>query len=73
MWHNNKQVLATFVHHTTQWAWANIDGLGWRRVKDGAADGVTNLFTMMNAARASGRPVNVYVDSANLITTAYLL
>jgi hypothetical protein len=47
--------------------------VGWLRVKDGAADGVTNLFVMLNAARASGRRASVYVDGSNLITTAYLL
>ena len=73
MWHNNKQVLATYIHHTTQWSWAYFDGLGWRRIKNGAADGVTNLTTLFNAARAGSRRVNVYIDSDNLIQTAYLL
>jgi len=73
MWHNNKLVLATYIHHTTQWSWANLDGLGWRRIKDGAADGVTNLTILLNSARASGRRVNVFIDTNNLITTAYLL
>jgi immune inhibitor A len=73
MWHSNKLVLATYAYHTSQWAWANIEGVGWLRVKDGAADGVTNLFVMLNAARSSGRRVSVYVDGSNLITTAYLL
>jgi hypothetical protein len=73
MWHYNKKVLATFVHHTTQWAWADIDGLGWRRIKDGAPDGCANLCTMMNAARANDRLVHVDVDASNLIVTAYLV
>jgi hypothetical protein len=73
MWHNNKQVLATFIHYTTQWSWAYIDGLGWRRIKDGAGDGVTNLTILFNTARASSRPVNVYIDGSDLILTAYLL
>jgi hypothetical protein len=73
MWYYNKQVLQTFVHHTTQWAWAYIQDLGWRRIRDGAADGVTNLFIMMCAARANNRLVHVYIDGDDLITTAYLL
>jgi hypothetical protein len=73
MWYNNKKIAATFVHHTTQWAWANIDGIGWRRIKDGAADGCTNLYILLCAAKANDRLVNVYVDSDNLIETAYLL
>lgn len=73
MWHYNKQVLSTFVHHTMQWVWANIDGVGWTRVRDGAADGVSNMCVLLNAARGSGRLVHVYVDGDNLLTTAYLV
>lgn len=73
MWHNNKKVNATFVHHTSQWVWADIDGLGWKRIKDGAADGATNLFVMLSAAKANDRIVNVFIDGDNLIQTAYLL
>ena len=72
MWYYNRQVLATFAHHGAQVAYANISGVGWRRIRPGAADGVTNLFIMMNAARANGRLVHVYID-ANLITMAYML
>ncbi len=73
MWHNNKTVIATFAHHTSQWAWAEIEGIGFKRIKDGAADGVTNLFALFNAACTNGRKVNVFVDASDLIATAYLL
>jgi hypothetical protein len=73
MWYYNKKINATFVHHTSQWAWADIDGIGWRRIKDGAADGCTNLFLMLSCARASNRLVHVCIDGDNLIVTAYLL
>jgi hypothetical protein len=73
MWYHNKKVLQTFVHHTTQWAWADIQDLGWRRIKDGSADGVSNLFIMMCAAKANDRLVHVDIDESNLIITAYLL
>lgn len=73
MWHWNKTVKSTYVHHTTQWAWAEIDGLGWKRIKDGAADGCTNLFVLLTAARANNRSVHVFIDGSELITTAYLL
>jgi hypothetical protein len=73
MWHNNVRILATFGYYTTQWAWAYIDGVGWRRIKDGAPDGCTNLFVMMNAAVANNRTASVFVESGtDLITTAYL-
>ena len=73
MWHNNRDVTATYAHHSSQWAWAEISGLGWRRIKNGSTDGCTNIFLMMNSARAAGRKVSVDVNNQNLITTAYLL
>ncbi len=72
MWHNNKKVLYTYAYYTSQWAWAYIQDLGWKRIKEGAADGCTNLFVMMNDAKASDRAVNVYID-ADFITTAYVV
>jgi hypothetical protein len=73
VWYNNRTVDATFAHYTTQWAWASISGLGWKKIKGGAADGVTNLFVMMCAAKANGKRVNVDIDANGEITTAYLL
>lgn len=70
--YNNKTVLQTFASSDAQNAWANIDGAGWLRIKTGAVDGVTNLFTIFNAAKANGRNVTVITDATNLITTAYL-
>jgi immune inhibitor A len=71
-WHNNIKVTSTFAYYTSQWAWANIEGVGWRRIKDGSADGVTNIFELCCEAVANTRPVNAYVDS-NFIYTMYLL
>ncbi len=73
MWHTNKKVMMTFVHHVTQYAYVSIDGLGWRQIKPGSADGCTNLVTLCNAARANDRLVHVYIDGSNQIATAYLL
>jgi Subtilase family len=72
IWFYNKKVLYTYAHYTSQWAWAYIEDYGWARIKDGAADGVTNLFVMMNKAKAKDLLVNVHIE-AGLITTAYLL
>lgn len=71
-WYYNKTVQMTYAHHTTQWAWAYIDGLGWRRIKEGSADGVTNLFMACCEAVANGRNVSVYADS-QFIYTLYLV
>ena len=71
MWHEDKSVERTYADHSTQWVWAKIEGLGWIRIKDGATDGCTNLFIIMNAAKANNRKVNVKVESKR-ITAAYL-
>lgn len=73
MWHYNKKVRATFGHHSSCYVYANIEGIGWRRIKGGAPDGCTNLFVLFNAAKANDRLVHVYIDGSNLITTAYML
>lgn len=72
-WVSNKKVLSTFIHHTSCWSWANIESVGWRRIKEGAPDGCTNLTILLNAAKANNRNVSVDIDASNLIVTAYLL
>lgn len=72
-WFNSVNVVQTFASNDSQNAWVNIAGVGWRRIKTGATDGVTNLFIMFNAAKANARTVNVFVeDATNLVTIAYL-
>ena len=73
-WQYNKKVLSTFLWHGAQWSWANLDGgTGWKRIKEGHADGVTNLTVLINSAHANGRSVHVDIDDAGLITTAYMI
>lgn len=69
-WVYNKKVLFTFVHHTTQYAYVYIDdpAIGWRKIKDGSADGVTNIFTACCNAAANGRLIHAYVDGTYLYT-----
>ena len=71
-WFYNRAVTTTNAHHTSQWAWANIAGLGWRRVNGGAADGVTNMFVSLCDAVANGRLVHVEADG-QLLYTMYLV
>jgi immune inhibitor A len=71
-WLYNQRIVATYADHSEQFAWANVQGLGWRQVRPGAPDGVTNLIDMCNSAVASSRTVHVYVD-ASYLYTAYLL
>ncbi|NYT02667.1 MAG: M6 family metalloprotease domain-containing protein [Methanosarcinales archaeon] len=72
VWYYSRKVNSTFAHHTTQWAWANIDGLGWRRIKESSADGTTNLFAAFCESLGNNRPVHVYADD-NFIYTMYMI
>ena len=72
MWHNNKNVTRTFISSGSKNSYVAIEGVGWRRIKPDAADGVTNLTIMMNVAKAHGRTVNVNIDGNNQIDVAYL-
>ena len=48
--------------HHGQNCYAIVSGVsGWKKVKTGAADGVTNVFVALCEARANGRAVDVYI------------
>ena len=64
--------MSTYTWHGAQWAWANIEGVGWRRIKNGSADGVTNMFIGLCDALANGRNVNADVDG-QLLYTMYVV
>ncbi|MFD3190606.1 hypothetical protein ACFMPD_10065 [Sedimentitalea sp. HM32M-2] len=62
MWNNNKTVSRTYSSTGAQNCWAIISGIsGWKRVKTGNVDGVSNVFHVLNAARAGGKQVDVYI------------
>lgn len=67
MWHNNKSVNYTHSKNGSQMAWAIIDGIpGWKRVKTGSDDGVSNIYFTLCQARANGRKVDVYINGSNI-------
>jgi hypothetical protein len=60
MWYYNRLVQYVYIPDSPQAVFAIVDGVsGWKRVKPGAADGVTNVGTLLNAARANNRKVHV--------------
>jgi hypothetical protein len=72
MWYNNKSVTRTYTSKDSQNCWATISGIsGWKKIRTGSADGVTNTFVTLNAAKANSRPVDVYIV-ANLIERAVM-
>ena len=65
-WESNKAVLSTFTSPHSMNAWAYIEGLGWRKVDELTPDGVSNMFTLLVNAQASGKKTTVYVDSSKI-------
>lgn len=64
MWHNNLSVVRVYTSHHSQNCYAIISGIsGWKKIKTGAADGVTNVHVALSAAQANGRKVDVYIVS----------
>ena len=62
MWNTNKKVTRTFTSHHSQNCYAIISTIsGWKKVKTGKADGVTNVFATLNTAHANNRTVDVYI------------
>lgn len=71
-WHSNVVVNQTYASHHSQNAWAHFQGLGWRRIKTGSADGVTNMLALFAEAVANGKRVTIYADG-DFVYRAYLL
>jgi C1A family cysteine protease len=71
-WHSNLTVNQTYASHHSQNAWAHFQDLGWRKIKTGAADGVTNMLALFVEAKANGKKVTIYADGDH-VYRAYLL
>lgn len=71
-WINNATIRFTYAIHTTQGAWAYIDTIGWRRIRTGSPDGVSNIFRICCHAQASGGKVNAYIDGNYLYSVIQL-
>lgn len=61
-WHNNMTVNRTYTSYHSQNAWAYLNTIGWRKIKTGKPDGVTNTFTALCEAKANNRNVHVLMD-----------
>ena len=68
MWHHNKLVKYVYVAHNPQAVFAIIDGIpGWKRVRPGAANGVTNVGILLSAAKENSRKVHVDIVGNEII------
>lgn len=72
VWQGNVVVTQVFSTVQSQNAWAYFQGLGWRKIMTGAADGVTNMLAVFAEAVANGRRVTIYADGS-FVYQAYLL
>jgi hypothetical protein len=71
--YSNKSVSRIFVTYHSQNCWANLAGVGWKKVKTGNSDGNTNVHVALTAARANGKVVTAITDGADtLIEQVYL-
>ena len=70
MWTKINQV---YTSRHAQNGWAHLVATNkWHKVLTGAADGVTNVFLLLTAAKANDRQVYVELDNSNNITAAYM-
>jgi hypothetical protein len=65
-WYYNVRVFQTFASKDSKNAWANIESLGWRRIRPDTADGVTDMFNALCEATANELRVHVYADGSNV-------
>ena len=71
-WHSGVTVTQVFTSRDSQNGWAYFQGLGWRKIQGGAADGVTNMLALFAQAVAKGKKVTIYADG-DFVYQAYLL
>ena len=72
VWYSNVTVTQTYASVQSQNAWAHFQGMGWRRIQTGSADGVTNLLALFAEAVANNRPVHIVADGT-FVYQGYLL
>lgn len=70
---SNKAVTRTYTTPHAKNCWGHIASVGWRKIKPDNNDGSTNMFMILNAAKATGKTVSGTIeDSSNQITVIYL-
>jgi hypothetical protein len=63
--HSGRSIDSIFTTYHSQNCWAYLAGVGWRKVRTGNADGVTNCHVALTAGRANGRTVTVVTDAGD--------
>jgi len=63
--YSNVSVSSIFASYHSQNCWIYLAGVGWKKVRTGNADGVTNVHLVLTAARANARLVTAITDAGN--------
>jgi immune inhibitor A len=66
VWHYDQRITMAFAHSSSQWTWAHISGLGWRRIKENASEGDASVVGLCCRAVAADSKVSVYADGSFL-------
>jgi hypothetical protein len=71
---SNAQVVSTFTSPHSMNAWGYLStATPWRKIQPISTDGASNMFVLLNAAKAGGRPVSgSYDDSTGMLYTLYM-
>ena len=70
---SNVNVVQTYTSPHSMNAWGLIQTQPYRKVQPISTDGTTNMFVILNAAKASGRTVSgSYDDATGMLYTLYL-
>ena len=72
MWFENCMVAGLWTIDQDRNAWVYLDTIGWRQISADSDDIFYALLLQLTAAKASGRPCNVYEDQG-IITQVYVL
>ncbi len=64
--YSNRLIRQTFTSHHSRNAWANIQGLGCRKILAGSKDGVSNCFVICCEAMANQRRVTLQADNRHI-------
>ena len=70
---SNQSVVQTFTSPHSMNAWGLVSSHPYRKVQPISTDGTSNMFTILCAAKSSGRTVSgSYDDGTGLLYTLYL-
>jgi hypothetical protein len=72
MWLDNCTVTGLSASDQDRNAWAYLDGIGWRQIASNDNSIFYDLLSQLVAAKATGRPCNIYVNQG-VITQIYVL